>query len=258
MAILSRVWAIGTILRKGRSSRMFSEFLSSFSSPELSLSTMLLRLLASILMGVAIGIEREMHRQPAGMRTHILICIGATLLTMASLYLPLSVGGVELNADAARIVAQIVSGIGFLGAGAIIKFGATVRGITTAATIWVTSAIGIVVGLGLFLFALIATVSVLVVLVGFESFEQRLFATEYFKTLEVIYDTQLLNIERIRSLLLSHKIRLRTIDMQTNSEHQMRALLHIRISEKVNAELLLQAILALPSVKEVRLHQEYR
>ena len=158
-----------------------------FSDPSLPFHTLLLRLLLSIFLGLCIGIEREMHRQPAGMRTHILICIGSTVVTIASMYLPLATEGVALKSDAARIAAQIMSGIGFLGAGAIVKFGATVRGITTAATIWVTAAIGIIIGLGLFWFAVVATVFVLIVLVGFESFVKTLFTTEFLNTNYLLY-----------------------------------------------------------------------
>ena len=236
---------------------MLTELVNQIADPTIPLQTMLLRLLLSVVLGLFIGIEREMHRQPAGMRTHILICIGATLVTIASVYLPISVSGIGLSADAARITAQIVSGIGFLGAGAIIKFGATVRGITTAATIWVTAAIGITIGLGLFYFSVIATLLVLVVLVGFESFEQRLFSAE-FKTLEVEFSPSALKVAEIRELLVAHHIRVRTVDMHITSHGTANAIFHLRISERVQPDALLAEILAMPSVREAKLNQEYR
>ena len=229
-----------------------------FSDPSLPFHTLLFRLLLSIFLGLCIGIEREMHRQPAGMRTHILICIGSTVVTIASMYLPLATEGVALKSDAARIAAQIMSGIGFLGAGAIVKFGATVRGITTAATIWVTAAIGIIIGLGLFWFAVVATVFVLIVLVGFESFEQRLFTTEFFKTIELIYDPSALALQEVRNMLKESKIRVRTIDLHLGGDVPARAIFHIRISEDVPPDTLLTRIASLPSVRSVRLVQEYR
>ncbi|MGP1363477.1 MAG: MgtC/SapB family protein [Bacteroides sp.] len=226
--------------------------------PSLPFLTIFLRLVLSVVLGLFIGIEREMHRQPAGMRTHILICVGATLVTIASMLLPLSTSSLGISGDSGRIAAQIVSGIGFLGAGAIIKFGATVRGITTAATIWVTAAIGITIGLGLFYFAIVATIFVLVVLVGFEIFEQRLFATEFFKTLEVVYHQDALDTQEISRILTAKNIRIRTLDLQYLGNGEAIALLHIRISELVQAELLLKEVLALPSVRSVKLNQEYR
>lgn len=237
---------------------MLTELVERIADPTLPFSTMLLRLSLSVVLGLFIGIEREVQRQPAGMRTHILICIGSTLITVASLYLPLSNTGIGLSADSARITAQIVSGIGFLGAGAIIKFGATVRGITTAATIWVTAAIGITIGLGLFYFSVFATLFVLVVLVGFESFEQRIFSAEFFKTLEVEFDVRRLTVTEIRNILVAHRVRVRTVDMQQTNRGGAIAIFHVRISERVQPDALLSEILALTSVSEVKLSQEYR
>ena len=95
-------------------------------------------MLLSVLVGALIGFEREAHGHPAGIRTHILVCLGSTLITLVSANMG--------NGSNDRIAAQIVTGVGFLGAGAIIRDGATVRGLTTAASIWVTAAIGIALG----------------------------------------------------------------------------------------------------------------
>ncbi|HSV72916.1 MAG TPA: MgtC/SapB family protein [Chthonomonadales bacterium] len=97
----------------------------------------------SIILGGLIGLERELHGHPAGLRTHILVCLGSTLLTLTSISVAASFGG-----DPGRIAAQIVAGIGFIGAGAIIRDRASIKGLTTAASIWTTSAIGIAVGSG--------------------------------------------------------------------------------------------------------------
>lgn len=228
------------------------------SNASLPFLTLLLRLLASVFLGLCIGIEREMQRQPAGLRTHILICVGSTVLTIASIYLPLSMLGIGLAGDSARIAAQIVSGIGFLGAGAIIKFGATVRGITTAATIWVTAAVGIIVGLGLLFFALVTTVCVLLVLVGFETFEQKLFATEYFKTIEMVYDPSALSLQEVKDMLGESRVRVRTVDLHLGDDVPARAIFHVRISEKIAPDTLLARIAAMPSVRSIKIYQAYR
>lgn len=100
-------------------------------------------LLLAVLMGGIIGAEREFHSSPAGMRTHILVCVGATLMTLTSVEIGMRGG---MRGDPGHIAAQIVSGIGFLGAGAIMREGVTVRGLTTAASVWTTAGIGITLG----------------------------------------------------------------------------------------------------------------
>ena len=119
----------------------------------------------AIACGAAIGIERELHDKPAGLRTNMLICVGSTLITMVSIHVALTYAERQINiADPGRIAAQIVSGIGFLGAGTIIQARGSVHGLTTAATIWVNAAVGVAAGGGEFHLALIATAVTLVVL----------------------------------------------------------------------------------------------
>jgi putative Mg2+ transporter-C (MgtC) family protein len=118
------------------------------------------RLCLSAALGATLGFEREWRQKYAGLRTNILIAVGATLFTLMSIDLSASAGG-----DPTRLAAQIVSGIGFLGAGAIMRNGVAVRGLTTAAMIWVNAAIGVAVGGGEYRLALIATGVTLVVLV---------------------------------------------------------------------------------------------
>src|SRR6266545_7441351 len=119
---------------------------------------LLRRLLLAAGLGAALGLEREYRQKPAGLRTNILIALGSASLTTLSM----TIGAHGGTPD--RITAQIVTGIGFLGAGAIIRSGTTVRGMTTAATIWVNAAIGMAAGAGLFATAAIATAITLVVL----------------------------------------------------------------------------------------------
>jgi putative Mg2+ transporter-C (MgtC) family protein len=126
---------------------------------------LVLRLLLAAGLGGAIGIERELRRKPAGLRTNILIALGAALFTVMSIQLGLAGGTPD------RIAAQIVSGIGFLGAGAILRSGHNIQGMTTAATIWVNAAIGIAAGAGEYAMAAIATLITLVVLALLAPFE---------------------------------------------------------------------------------------
>jgi putative Mg2+ transporter-C (MgtC) family protein len=128
------------------------------------------RLLLAAALGAAIGLEREFRQKPAGLRTNILIALGSALLTILSI----AIGGGGSTPD--RIAAQIVTGIGFLGGGAILRSGKTVQGMTTAATIWVNAAIGMAAGAGEFATAAIATgltLLVLAVLPPIEGFFER-------------------------------------------------------------------------------------
>jgi putative Mg2+ transporter-C (MgtC) family protein len=118
---------------------------------------LLTRLLLAAALGALIGFERELRRKPAGLRTNILIAVGSALFTMISIQLE---GGTP-----DRIAAQVVTGIGFLGAGAILRSGENVHGMTTAATIWVNAAIGMGVGAGQYITAMLATLVTLIVLV---------------------------------------------------------------------------------------------
>jgi putative Mg2+ transporter-C (MgtC) family protein len=118
-----------------------------------------LRLLLAAGLGAAIGLEREYRQKPAGLRTNILIAVGATLFTTVSLL------SVRSGGSADRIAAQIVTGVGFLGGGAILRGRSTIHGMTTAATIWVNAAIGMTVGVGAYVQAAAATAITLVVLV---------------------------------------------------------------------------------------------
>lgn len=125
------------------------------SAPEL-----VLRLLLAAVLGGAIGLERELRDQPAGFRTHILVAVGACLFALVSAYgyeAFLELSPQEIRFDPSRIAAQIVTGIGFLGAGAIIRYGVTVRGLTTAASLWVVAAIGLAVAVGAYLAAGVAS-----------------------------------------------------------------------------------------------------
>lgn len=115
-----------------------------------------IRLLAAALFGAAIGLEREFHGHQAGMRTHMLVSLGSAIFTVLSIYGFPKVDGTGVT-DPSRISAQIVTGIGFLGAGAIIKFGTNVRGLTTAASLWVVASIGLAAGTGAYFLAVVGT-----------------------------------------------------------------------------------------------------
>ena len=127
---------------------------------------LILRLAIGLVLGAIIGVEREFNRQPAGFRTHSLVALGATMFTVVSAYAFPGQGG-----DPTRIAAQIVTGIGFIGAGTILRHEANVRGLTTAASLWSVAAIGMASGAGLYAVAIGGTILVFIVLAIFNWLE---------------------------------------------------------------------------------------
>lgn len=142
--------------------------------PSVNLIGATFKLLLSLLLGSIIGLERRRKGQIAGMRTFSLICMGATLAMLVSIYIPQEYLGLK-NGDPGRIAAQVISGIGFLGAGAIIQMKGSVKGLTTAAGIWMTAAIGLAVGAGMYAVSIIAVLFILFILAFAERYEQSLF-----------------------------------------------------------------------------------
>jgi putative Mg2+ transporter-C (MgtC) family protein len=120
-----------------------------------------IEVIAAVILGGLIGWDREKKRKPAGIRTNILICLGATLYTSVSLLMQKEYGGLS---DPSRSTSQIISGIGFLGAGAIMKSGVTIVGLTTAATIWIVAAVGTCIGSGHIFIALFFSITILLIL----------------------------------------------------------------------------------------------
>lgn len=147
-----------------------------------------IKVLMSILCGGLIGIERELKSKPAGIKTNILICLGATLYSEISILNSQTFIGDGYHGDPSRVAAQIVSGIGFLGAGAILQSRASVVGLTTAATMWVVAAIGTCIGCGYPLVAFIFTMTVLFTLLAIDRIENRFLSRSGTKAVEIIFD----------------------------------------------------------------------
>jgi putative Mg2+ transporter-C (MgtC) family protein len=176
---------------------------------------MLLRLILGFAAGAIIGFERASRHQVAGMRTHILIALGATLLMLLSIWIPQEFLDMK-NGDPGRIAAQVVSGIGFLGAGAMIRLGNNIKGLTTAASLWLIAAVGLAIGAGMYLAAAITEGLSLVTLILMDHFEKHLFPAERNKILELSYKTPYPNTGEALAVLLSYKIRVQSVDVDEN------------------------------------------
>jgi putative Mg2+ transporter-C (MgtC) family protein len=134
-----------------------------------------IRLCLAFIAGGIIGIERSSRRQVAGLRTHILIAVGAACLMMLSIWIPQQFSG----GDPGRIAAQVVSGMGFLGAGAIIRLGNSIRGLTTAASLWLVAAIGMTIGAGMYIAALTTEILAILALMVLNKVERKLFPNDF-------------------------------------------------------------------------------
>ncbi|WP_297637215.1 MgtC/SapB family protein [uncultured Clostridium sp.] len=123
----------------------------------------IIRLLLAVILGGVIGYERESHSKEAGLKTHILVCVGSALIMIVSQYGFSEVLGTYVNVDPSRIAAQVVSGIGFLGAGVIFKDNSSIKGLSTAAGVWCVAAIGLVIGSGMYILGVCSTIIILIV-----------------------------------------------------------------------------------------------
>lgn len=134
----------------------------------------IIRLFLAVLLSGLIGLERQIHRRTAGLRTHILVCLGACLIMLTSLYIYQLYKNLA-DLDPARIAAGVITGIGFLGAGAIIREREQVRGLTTAASLWIVAGIGLAIGCGFYNAAIYATILAIAVLFFLRIMEKKVF-----------------------------------------------------------------------------------
>ena len=149
-------------------------FLLDVASRSMGLSEVAFRLACALIIGVVIGIERETAHRPAGMRTHMLVALGSCAVMITSQLMFSEYHALGANPDPGRLSAQVIAGVGFLGAGTIIREGASVKGLTTAASIWTVACLGIAVGAGYYFVGLVGMCCVLVTLTVFEWLQEKL------------------------------------------------------------------------------------
>ncbi len=176
-------------------------------STEITIAGGLYRMVLSMLLGAVVGYERKRKGQSAGVRTFSLISMGATLAMILSIYVPQEYMGLK-NGDPGRIAAQVISGIGFLGAGAIIQMKGSVRGLTTAAGIWMVAIIGMAVGLGMYWLSILACALILFILVQLERIEHLVSRGTENRIIRIRTAVILRDISDYRDILLRNKITL--------------------------------------------------
>ena len=227
-----------------------------FAQREITPASVALRLLLSLALGGLIGLERESRHQPAGLRTHILITLGSTLIMLVSIYIPQTFQNFR-NGDPGRMAAQVVSGIGFLGAGAIFRLGANVRGLTTAATIWVSAAVGLAVGAGLYWGAAMAAGAILFVLIVLSRVERRFFPDITNKVLRVHFNTAEFDADQVRAILKRHKVRYISLSAkQMLDAGRSQVKFYIKIPNDLPLKPFFHDISRLQNVSEVYLGQD--
>lgn len=217
------------------------------SSPDVWVLTA--RILVAAVLGAAIGFEREYRGQSAGLRTHLLVSVGAALFSVVGVYVASTSEG---PVDETRIAAQIVSGIGFLGAGAIIQQGMNVRGLTTAATLWVTAAVGTAAGLGYYEGAVVATVVTGVALVMLKLLKTVVFprASRTVRDLVVDVDSTLRLADVVRVISDNDGTVVMTRVAEDAGDTKLTASIRLAGGSAAYAELV-QAVSALPGVRAV-------
>lgn len=175
---------------------------------ELNIISIFIRLILGVILGGVIGMERERHRRPAGFRTHILVCVGSVIAMLTSIYL-----GELYGSDVARIPAQVISGIGFLGAGTIlVTRGYEVTGLTTAASLWACSAMGLAIGAGFYEAGILCCVLIFIIITIFTGFEDRMCKRERNLTLHLTLEDKksLLNFLELLNKSSLHIVSLNT------------------------------------------------
>ena len=213
------------------------------------------RLILAAALGAITGAEREYHGRSAGLRTQLLVALGSCLAMLVSLHFATVYGNANdqplLRVDPARVAYGIMSGIGFLGAGAIIRYGVGVRGLTTAASLWCTAAVGLACGFGMYLLAVVTTGAVLFALLVMSKLESFI-PTRKYKTLQVTLPAALDNAEKLQAILAPHGVRVVDLELfRDNSAANERLTLHLSISSKVKKLNFLEWLTDMPGITQI-------
>lgn len=215
------------------------------------------RVTGALVIGAMIGFERTFHGQPAGFRTHSLVCVASAILMIVTVYQHQWMTLLEHDAvrtDPTRMAQGIMTGIGFLGAGVFFKEGLTVRGLTTAASIWVTAAIGILVGIGFWFAAVVGALATLIVLALFRYIEARLSSEFYAHHMLRFARDRVMAESEIHKMIGAHGFTIANLSSRlSEGGQQFEYRMTIKSRDRLNAERLAKHLRGLPEVIEFRI-----
>jgi len=221
--------------------QLFTEFLYS------DFAQAIFRVFLAICFGALIGLEREHAHRPAGLRTHVLVCVGSCLVMLTSEHIYNYYRQFSPNMDVARLGAQVISGIGFLGAGTIIRNGSSIKGLTTAASIWVVGCIGLATGIGYYEGAIIATLAIFLILAYIKSF------AKFYDSKKMILKVKTTNVKHaneIEKILFSSSINVNNLTLNSDKD-VTEMLFHISMSDSINITPAISQIYELGDIKSI-------
>lgn len=219
----------------------------------ISETQIILRVLVGAVLGAAVGLERERQDQPAGLRTHMILVIGATLAMVLSVNLGYLFARPGTPADPARLAAQVISGIGFLGAGAILRYGFTVKGLTTATSLWTMAIVGMAVGAGYYLIGVVTTVMILVVLALLNIIEDRFLRTSVSRFLSIEASYKKGVVKNIRHIVEEFSDSVSSFNIQKSvKDKRMRIQIVARISRDQKLEDLIDNLSDISGVRNLK------
>lgn len=222
-----------------------------FQSSLLYQAELIFRLLLALILGGIIGFERENVHRPAGFRTHILVCVGAALVMITSEYLVSKYMG-KTNSDPARLGAQVISGIGFLGAGTIMREGVSVKGLTTAASLWAVSCVGIAAGSGFYLGAIAATVIIYITLLSLKRMQTQISEKKFKKSFYVYSDYLPGRINELKETFSRFGITVRDVEfINDENEQNTIAKFLVEVPGIMDKQLIVEEMLSLQGIKKV-------
>lgn len=202
-------------------------------------------------LGSLIGLEREYSGQLAGLRTHMILSVGAALAAILSISYSEFLSNPNLPSDPARIVAQVVSGVGFLGAGAILRLGFTVKGLTTASSLWTTAIIGIASGSGYFELAALSAVTVLLILTLISKVEKAFLTTYRTHTFKVVLDDRPGLVSDVRAMLEERGVKLMSLNASMPDKKTLKLSMVIRKPDSLGMDKIINLTNTLEEAKSM-------
>ena len=217
----------------------------------------ILRFVLASVLGGLIGLEREVHGREAGIRTYLLVSLGSALIMVVSEFLSVKYQGgpwAEIfRGDPGRIAAQAITGIGFLGAGVILRYKDSIRGLTTAACMWVVCAIGLCVGSGYYLFSLAASAIALISLLGLKAWEKKI-RKDWYQEMVVISEDIEGQIDRIQAIIDKYESKVTKLGIKRNfREKEITLAFHLQFRAIQPAQDMYREVFGLQGIKEVEL-----